>query len=323
MSLLLANRAVFGISTEEKILITVTPTAGFTVGFKLNFTGSVDVDFKDGGGKEALTSGIEKTHLYSIGGTYITEITGDIGSITFFDADNSKISFMSNLNTSLLTRFDIINNLYVGKLDLSLSPVKTFVAYSDNAGLDEVEHAASGNELVLQYDCFDCDIQGNLDLSNIPLTTRLLGRGNPDMTSVLLSATGNGTLSLCHLYNCGILSQNFSTIGIGGGFRIYNNPSCDTLIFRVTGNATLTEFLAYNCDLPDVDFSVFPTSNGVTIRLDGNSMSATEHDDQLINLNTTGWINGSLAITSGNTARTSASDTAYNNLTITNGWTIT
>ena len=80
MSLLLANRALISDSGEEAILVTMTPTAGFTVGFTLNFTGSIDIDFKDGGGKEALTNGLEKTHLYAAG-TYIAEITGDLTNI--------------------------------------------------------------------------------------------------------------------------------------------------------------------------------------------------------------------------------------------------
>ena len=367
MSLLFSNRGLIRtIVEEEKILITMTPTAGFTVGFNLTFTGSIDIDFKDGGGKEALTSGIEKTHLYASAGTYIAEITGDFTNITKFIADNNRITFISGLKTGLLTDFRINNNLYVGALDMSNAPTSGLFWVDNNSGMTSIMHSSTGNAIITNYQYDGNDITGVLDLSNQPIGGVFYGYNNSNNTGITFASSGNSIVTGFRLYNNNLTALDLSNVPTGTLFYVYGNNNLITITHASSGNSVINDYRVQNtglnstltltnqpignifwvhdtsallnilfsstgnsalvscyCDdnlLQNIDFSNFPTSTPI-IRLTGNSLTATEHDNQLINLDNQGWINGTLSITTGNTARTSASDTAYNNL-IANGWTI-
>ena len=413
MGLLMANMALIrSTAVVEKILVTMTPTAGFTVGFNLTFTGSIDIDFKDGSGKEALTSGVEKTHVYAAS-TYIAEITGDLENITQFIADNNRITLIENLKTGLLTDLRLFSNLFT-TLDLSLAPVSELVYIYSCANLTGVTFASSGNALVTQFvmrlnpqltslnlsnvpvsglfDCRGCsamnsltfatsgnglitifriydntNLLGVINLSNNPvggtfdfnnsgvsgfsfatsgntkftifrgdncpnltslnLTNNPIGgsivlQNSPLLTSLTLATSGNTVLTNCDLRDCNFTSLDFSNNPLSVSISFSGNPNLNSLALAPSGNGVITAFSVNDCDLPNVDFSVFPTSDGDIIRVFNNNFTSTEHDNQLINLDSTGWINGGLEILTGNTARTSASDTAYNNL-IANGWTIT
>lgn len=85
---------------------------------------------------------------------------------------------------------------------------------------------------------------------------------------------------------------------------------------------SITTFRIYGCAMPNINFNVFSNSDGCTIESYSNAMTSTEVDNQLINIDGTGWINGTLNIAGTNPGRTSNSDTEYANL-ISNGWTIT
>lgn len=357
---LLSNKG----AAVDAILVTMTPTAGFTVGFTLTFTGDVYIDFKDGGGKEALTSGVEKTHLYAGAGTYIAEITGDLLNITQFIADNSRITNITNLKTGLLTNLSLYNNLITGILDLSLSPISQVVNIYNNP-FTGIIFSDSGNGTLTQFRAYLCSNLTALDFSSVPLSGLLWTYDCTSLTSITFATSGNGLFTNVNLRGCSLTSLDLSNNPISGSFLVYNN-SLNSLIFANTGNGTvtsfgvynnnlnsldvsniilsgniqifinaslsslslnsvngaITNFAFYNDSLSNIDFSSFSTSNGVTIFAQNNSFTATEHDNQLINLDATGWINGTLSILTGNTARTSASDTAYNNL-ISKGWTIT
>jgi len=261
----------------DKILVTMTPTASFTAGITLTFdSGTLTIDWKDGSAPENFTSDVEKTHLYASAGTYIAEISGNLSSITSFDADTSKIALISGFKTGLLTLFDLVNNVYNGVLDLSNAPI----AISCNVGV------------------------------------------NSNLTQVIFASSGNSLVTFFVGYLTKVSTYDFTNVPIGGVFYAYIISTLTTLTFAPSGNGALTDFRVYNTNIPPIDFLVFASSNGSSIRVSGNSWTATEHDNQLINLDATGWINGTLNIIAGNTARTSASDAAYNNL-IAKGWTIT
>ena len=400
-------------SKGEKILVTVTPTTSFTVGFNLTFTGSIDIDFKEGAGKEALTSGVEKTNLYGVAATYIIEITGDLTNITKFIADSSRITTISNLKTGLLTDFQIWGNLYAGNLDMSNAPISGAFYTFGNSGLTSITHSLTGNSITSIYRVENCnitgvhdlsnvpvsgtlwinnntnftgfnfatsgngtlnslrvnstdiasldlsnnpitgtlwantctlltsltfatsgngklnnlrlygsDITGTLDFSNMPISATVWCNSNSNLTGLIFSTTGNTLVTFFDFTNCNISTLDLTNVPIGTSFRMNGNSSFSTITFAAAANGSLSDFNVATCNLPNTDFSVFPTSDGVTITYVSNSLTATEHDNQLINLDGTGWINGSLLIIAGNTARTAASDTAYNNL-ISNGWTIT
>lgn len=161
----------------EKILITIAPTAGFTVGFNLTFSGSVYIDFKDGDGKEALTSGVEKTHLYAIAGTYIAEISGDLENITKFIADNNRITSISNLKTGLLEDLRVNNNLITGTLNLVNAPVQKRFECQENSGLTGITFASFGNQKLTYIRVFNCNLTGALNLSTVPI-------GDPSSSSL-------------------------------------------------------------------------------------------------------------------------------------------
>jgi len=400
-------------SRGSRILVGMSPTASYTVGFNLTFTGNVYIDFKDGDGKEALTSGVEKTHLYAIADTYIAEISGDIETITAFTADNSKITFISGLSTGLLTDFDISDNEYVGNLNIIDAPVTGSLLVYSNPGLSGIDFSLFGNGTLTNLRFQSCDFTGRIDLGNVNISGTIFAFSNPNFTGFDFSTSGNGVVSSLNAGNCNITGilvltnvritngltilnnplltgVSFATSGNGqteisaqncnltgpliltnlpvkGSMRIETNPlltgisfatsgnatlsgfrfqGCDitgvfdwsnlpvagfiigtgnanmtNVLFSATSNGVLTHFLMDGCNLTNLDFSTFPTSTP-TITLTNNSFTATEHDNQLINLAATGWLNGTLNITTGNTARTSASDIAYNTL-IANGWAIT
>ena len=75
------------------ILITMDMSTPSTAGINLTFaSGSIRIDWKEGGGKVPFVSGVELTHTYITPGTYIAEISGDLENITKFIADNSNIT---------------------------------------------------------------------------------------------------------------------------------------------------------------------------------------------------------------------------------------
>jgi len=401
--------------SADAIKITMTPTAGFTAGINLTFaSGTLTIDWKDGSATENFVSGIELTHTYTLAGTYIAEITGDLLGITKFVADNSRITFISGLKTGLLTEFNINTNLYIGVLDMSLAPISGIFRPYSNAGLTEIIFATSGNGIVnnliirftaitslnlsnvpiggsveirsnsslttltfassgnvkvTAFRLYTNNLTGVLDLSNVPIGGLFQVYSNTLLTGITFASSGNSLVSDFKVYSCNLTGiLNLSNVPIGVVFDSHSNSLLTGITFASSGNTLTSTFYAYSCNitgtvnasnvptgtnviwrfnslmtgitlasvgngslnnfdmdgcaLPNIDLSVYATSTPAEIDFKNNSLSATEHDNQLINLDGTGWINGTLEIITGNTARTSASDTAYNNL-ITNGWTIT
>lgn len=346
----------------ESFVITTDQTTLQTVGITLVFlSGVFMVDWGDGSAAEHFTSGIEKTKNYASTGTYEIKISGCLTKITQFIADNSRITSITGLKTGLLTLFRLENNLYSGNLDLSSAPVSNFVYLFGNSSMSGVTFASSGNGVVERMWIDQCGFT-SLDFSNITIIGSLRGYSNTSLSSVTISAAsnvfssvdfnncnlssldfinstvngtldissnpnfssliiGSGTISTLYLDNCNLSSLDISNLTLSGFVYLFNNSLLSSLILPAS-SASLTRFWVHGCSLTNIDFSIFSTSNGVNIRLENNSMSSTEVDDQLINLDNVGWINGIVNISGNNAARTVASDTAYNNL-VANGWTIT
>ncbi len=262
---------------STNILITMDMTTPSTAGIFLTFaSGSLTIDWDDGGGDIPFVSNVELTKTYTVSGIKVAEIKGDFANITKLRADNNKITNISNLQTGLLTDLRLNDNL-LSSLNLSSSTVS-----------------------------------GTFFLFN-----------NPTLASVGFATSGNGIITNTLLFGCAFTALDFTNVGLGGTAQAYGMSSLTSVIFATSGNAAFTGTVYFYSDsIGDLDFSNFPTSDGISIRLRSNNFTSTEHDDQLINLNATGWINCTLQIASGNDARTSASDAAYNNM-IANGWTIT
>jgi hypothetical protein len=311
-------------AVSNVILITVTPTTGFTAGITLTFiTGTIKIDWKDGSPVDTFVSGVEKTHTYASAGTYIAEISGDTTEITSFIADNSRITFINNLNTGLNANTRIFSNLYSGELDFTNSPVKgSFNAYL-NSGLTNIVHASSGNEQVTTYFVYQTGLNQVLDLSNVPISTSFRAYLCTSLPGITFASSGNGATSF-NIFGSGFTSLDFSNVPFTGFFLCYSCPSLSSVILAASGHGTIISIRLYSCtSLGVVSFStISENQDGIDIQRQNCGLSATDHDNQLIDINSTGWINGSLSIITGNTARTSASDAAYNNL-IANGWTIT
>lgn len=177
----------------------------------------------------------------------------------------------------------------------------------------------SGNEAIHNYTA-NGTYQVKLGAANTSATTALIA-DNSRITGIANLKTGLLTnLSLHNNQLSGILS--LSDAPISNVVLVYNNSGLTGITFASSGNSALTLWETYNSILPNIDFSIFPTSDGISMKLDNQGLTATEHDNQLINLYNQGWINGSCEIVAGNAARTSASDTAYNWL-VANGWTMT
>jgi hypothetical protein len=274
MSLIISHRrGLMSSIIQDKILVTLDMSTPSTAGFKLTFSGSVYIDFKDGAGIEALTSGVEKTNTYTTPGTYIVEITGDFSTITEFAADDSKITAINGLQLGTVSNFFVQNNIFT-----------------------------------------------SLDLSNVVFSSAaVLLYINANFTNLTMPSSGSINNFQC--YFTSLSTINVSGVTISGIFIVRSQATLTSINLGV-GNGALTDFRINNTGLPNVDFSVFATSDGVSIQCQSCGWTATEHDNQLINLDATGWINGALNVITGNAARTAASDTAYNNL-IANGWTIT
>jgi hypothetical protein len=364
---LLSNRGVLN-QVGEFIEITTDQSSLQTVGIQLVFAaGNLKVDWGDGSPMEDFVTGVELTHNYLSTSTYDIKIKGDLENITQFIADNSRITFIKNMISGLLTNFSINNNLYSGVLDMSLAPTSGVFRVDQNAGMTGIVHATLGNALITNYQYDGNDIQGNLDLTNQPVGGSFFGNNNSSHTGVDFANSGNTKITGLRLHDCDLDEiLDLTNVPVGTLIYTYNNPNFPGFTFSSTGNSVVTDFRNYGCALtsldltnvpvgnifwnydnfvlssltfsasgntallqaylddnilPNIDFSVFPSSTP-TIRLFNNSMTALEHDNQLINLDGTGWTGGTLAIIPGNTARTAASDTAYNNL-IANGWTIT
>lgn len=293
MSLLMRRRGLMKVaSVVDAILVTMTPTAGFTVGFNLTFTGSVYIDFKDGGGKEALTSGVEKTHLYSSAGTYIAEITGDLTNITKFIADQCSIKFIENFKTGLLTDLQLQNNVYEGILDITQARVKTKVLIFGNVLLTDILFATSGNELVSDLRVYDCDISV-LKLSNVPVATLLFAYRNYNMTDIEFSISGNGIMLDIECADCDIRSLDMTNVRVGSSTNatlIFDrNINLYEVLFASVGNGALKTYRFDSCNLGYIDLisggqNMSVNTNNLDFR--NNNMTAAEVNHMLVDLYT-------------------------------------
>jgi hypothetical protein len=229
----------------------------------------------------------------------------------------ASITFASSGNGTL-TQFRGYSCNFTS-LDFTNVPISgLFYAYL-NSNLTSITFASSGNGTVSNMLIYSCNLS-SLDLSNVPISGTFNINGNTNLSSVTHSST-NGTTTVYYIYNCNLTSLDVSNITISGSFIARDNSSLSSITFNAS-NGSLGIFDVDRCNLPNIDFSVFSNSDGITIEYQDNSMTSTEVDNQLINLDSTSWINGDIEIDGTNAARTSASDTAYNNL-IANGWTIT
>jgi hypothetical protein len=294
------------------------------VGINRTFTGIAEINWGDGNFTRC-TSAVEALHDYSSTGTYDIKLgAASNTATTTFRCDNARITDIVGLKTGQLTSTIIITNSLTGVVSFAEAPMTASFQCQNNISMTGIDFAPSGNGTLTFMRCYTTGVV-ELDFSNINLSGNIQIYSNTSLEDITFALTGNGVISNCLMYdndNAAFTDLDFSNQPLGGTVSFNDCTYLTNLTLSNTSNSALTSFSARSCNLPNIDFSVFPTSDGVTINLQDNAMTSTEVDNQLINLDATGWINGTLNIAGTNAARTSASDTAYNNL-IANGWTIT
>ncbi len=267
----------------DTILVTVTPTASFTVGFNLTFTGSIDIDFKDGGGKEALTSGVEKTHLYASADTYVIEITGDLGNITEFVADNSNITLIEGMRGSLIL-FDIQNNLYDGELDMSLTTVSESFFVNNNTAITVI-FATSGNGQTA-FNFLNCGYVGVINILNVPVKTQFIASGNPLLTNVIYAVSGNAPVLTYTIDNSGLnVPLDLTMLQVGSiSLNVRNMASLPQILFGASGNSFKSAGLFLN-NLGYTDFTGFSfAGNNFVLNYNANPAVAASVNQMLVEL---------------------------------------
>jgi hypothetical protein len=283
-------------SFENSLILTTT---GGTVGITTENLETQSVDWGDGS-KETLINNVEAINVYPA-----------------LPIRNYDI-ILDNLNTTELLK--VRNSNITGSIDLSTAISLYSLDFLLNNGITDIKFPENGVLMnVIQIGATGIS---NLDLSNTVISGRLDAGSIPSLISVSFKSSGNGIVNNLKFAGSGLTILDLTNVPISGTFDVSLSSNLSNLTFASSGNGSLSVFKAQLCDLPNIDFTVFANSDNVNITLQSNNFTATEHDNQLINLDATGWINGSLTIIAGNTARTAASDTAFNNL-ITKGWTIT
>lgn len=253
----------------------------------------------------------DQTSLQTVGIT----LTFASGTLTADWGDGSSTeNFVSGVE---LTHSYGSTAVYNIKISGDLTNITQFIA--DNNRITAISGLTTG--LLTNFYIQNNLINGNVNLSNAPVNGVILSYGNSNFTGFTFATSGNGALSNFQSYSCSVVSFDFSNISVGGIFYANTMTSLTGITFASSGNNALTFFRINDTNMPPVDFANFPASNGVNMRCYNCNWTSTEHDNQLIYLYNKGWTGGILNIITGNAARTSASDTAYNWL-IANGWSI-
>ncbi len=237
------------------------------------------------------------------------------GSLTCDWGDGGgDIPFVTNVE---LTKTYTVPGIKVAEIKGDFANITRFRA--DNSKITAITNFQTGHltELILNNNSLT-----SLNLSNATVSGTFWLYSNSPLSSLIFATSGNGIISNVLLNGCNFSSLDFSNVGVQGAIQAAG-MGMTSVTFASSGNGALTGTCYFDGNsLPGLDLSNFPSSTGITIRLANNSFTAGEHDNQLINNIPSSWVNSSLSIITGNTARTSASDAAYNNL-IANGWAIT
>jgi len=247
--------------------------------------------------------------LAPVSGIIIMSNNSGLNNIIFASSGNDSVSD-ARFNNCNFTSID---------LDTPGIEITSILWAHENSSLASILFK-SGSHLNA-FKAYNCSLTSlDLQTQGVTIANTFEIFNNSSLTSLVFANAGNSVVSLMHVYGCNLTTLDLSNVPISGDARFFNNTSLSSLTFAAAGNGVLTFMQLQSCSLPNINFSVFPNSDGVFINLIHNSMTATEHDDQVINLAATTWIDGELQIETGNTARTAASDAAFTTLDITNNW---
>jgi hypothetical protein len=251
-------------------------------------------------------------------------------------------SGMSSINLTGCTNLDELRVYQTGITSLDLSDsllITELQCQINNLGTLDVTLQTG----LTYLNCADCNLS-TIDVTNNTLLTYLSVFQNPmasfDCTQNTLVQTlvvGNlgwtaATVDTSTLTELRTLSFTYSSTGMST-IDISSNAKLTTLIFWYAGaintidssnNPLLTYLRGYNSGIQTLDFSSNPLMNDV--RLDNSNITVSSLNNVIIDLDSSGVINGSLNyLNEFPTATESVANDvidAYNNL-ITNGWSIT
>tara|TARA_R110002126_G_scaffold259997_1_gene402986 strand:- start:387 stop:2129 length:1743 start_codon:yes stop_codon:yes gene_type:complete len=266
------------------------------------------------------------------------DITGnlDISMLSGFTTGGQGILTPNNPNLNIIT---LPSTGSVGVIDVS------------SCGLTGTTDLSTG------IDCggFDCDSNTNLEnilfkSSDYPITQLVLPNcglqdmdftplsgisgtfqvyTNSSLSALTFTPNNNGTFTRFDSYNCnltGTLDLPFS--GLSGIFQVYGNSGLTNVTHATTSNS-FTYYYADTCDLGYVDLTPLSggTSDDINMRLYDNTMTATEVNHILVDLDVFGWTGGTLDISGSNATPDGTSGgfdglTARDNLTG-KTWTVT
>jgi len=343
---------VFSITTTASSKTLTIPVAGG--GF------NALIDWGDGTTTTVTTTG-NKTHNYSVVGTYQIQITG---TFPFFDngsnaVSNALITSVDSLSTGMLTSLDFSFYWAVNLASVNASfnttgvtsfryawytcrALSSFPLINTSSGTD-FYNTWSGCQLLTSFPLIDTSAgtsfrqawSGCAALTSFPLINTSAGtnfngtwtncRG---LTSFPLINTSSGTDFSYAWYTCNSLTS-FPAIDTSSAttfsFAWYNCSSLTS--FPLLDVSSMVSFNSawYNCtSLTSFPANMFDTCTATvfTNAFRNCALSQTSVDNILISIDTAGQSNGSLHMYGGTSATPSAAGITAKNSLIAKGWTV-
>ena len=289
----------------------------------------------------------------------VTFSTNDADNITEIDLQNdficdeldlsiltsvAKVLISGNPFTSLvmptgnlITQFNASSNVGLTTMDLSNNTFQTILIFNSCTSLTSVNFGSDANTGKLtDIRMNGCDLTGTLDFSRFTnFQTRFWCYSNPNLTAITFGVNTN-TAGFSFFYvsdNDLTGTLDLSNVNIGNGsFRAQGNSNL-TSILNPSNNNLFTQYKADGCNLGYIDFTTLPLMtdiNGGDIELENNSMSATDVNHILVDLDSisSGGFTGRTIILNGSNAAPDGISGGYDGLTakanlITKGFTVT
>ena len=284
-----------------------------------NNTSLTNISFKSTSSNLGFLYGYSCTNLATLD---ISGFTGNLGQVRLYDL-TSLTTFTAPTSSGTTSEFWIYNS---GLTILNISGMSGLGGDFDcknSSSLTTLNTPTTSQ--AIRIDASNCSLT-SIDFSGMTnIVTEILLNDN-NLTSATFPAS-SGTIGTFRIQNNSLSSLDISGLTLGLVIRGDGNTSLSSLTLP-TVSATCGFFVFNNCALGVIDWTKFTgANNGIDIRLQDNSMTVAEVNENLVKIDTTGWINGTLDIDGTNAAPDGSSGgfdgtTAKANL-ITKGWSVT
>lgn len=197
---------------KPKIVFNSNQSTPGEVDFTVTFTGNVFIDWGEGDSKEALTSGVLKSHDYtnSEPRNYQISLSGDLNTVTILSATSNKITNIANLAILVsITELRVNNNLLTGELEISTLTTLAILIVRGNASLTILNVSALVN--LTNTDASFCNIS-IFDISSLSALVAVNVRGNINLTVLDFSALTLLTSINCRACNISVLDVTLCTL---------------------------------------------------------------------------------------------------------------